>query len=505
MHCCSEGRARAGTAVQSLLASTAILLCLVPAVTAQTVRTNLAVTVRHAPNLNGNGRIEGSLQQLLGENVTFNGGFTMTGDLLVPGTPTLRLNGQPAVAGTVAGTGNTAPSGYQITLNGNCSLHCLRTRTTPVSLPTVPAPPRPAGARTVAINNAGQSMGDPATLRNLTLNGNAGQVAVPPGTYGNFTANGGSGFTLGVAGATQSAIYNLQNLSLNGNSRLDVIGPVLLTVANGFSANGLVGTTNRSAWLQIQIANSGFTLNGGCTVHGSVTAPAGTVAINGNSCLIGSVQSDRFTLNGGGRVVAGLAPNQAPVANAQNLSVAEENLLNLTLTGNDPEGAPLTFQVVAPPSHGGLSGTAPRLTYAPALNYNGPDRFQFVVNDGQTNSVPAFVVITVTPENDPPVANAAALVGDEDTPLAVTLTGSDVDGDALTFRVSIPPAHGRLSGVAPDLVYLPATNYFGSDSLTFAAYDGQEDSAAALVSITVRQVNHARPPSRHSRTAKASF
>jgi hypothetical protein len=48
--------------------------------TAPAQTTNLAVTVRHAPSLNGNGRIEGSLQQLLGENVTLNGAFTMTGD-----------------------------------------------------------------------------------------------------------------------------------------------------------------------------------------------------------------------------------------------------------------------------------------------------------------------------------------------------------------------------------------------------------------------------------------
>ena len=41
----------------------------------------LAVTVRHAPSLNGDGLIQGTLQQLLGENATLNGGFTMTGDL----------------------------------------------------------------------------------------------------------------------------------------------------------------------------------------------------------------------------------------------------------------------------------------------------------------------------------------------------------------------------------------------------------------------------------------
>jgi hypothetical protein len=155
--------------------------------------------------------------------------------LLVPGTPTLKVNGNPTFGGTIVGSGSTSPSGYQVTLNGNCSLHYLRTRITPVSLPTVSAPPQPTGTRSVTINTSNQSIGFPATLRNLTLNGNVGQFVIPPGTYGNFIANGGSGFTIGIAGATQPAIYNLQNLTLNGQTRLDVIGPVILTVANGFT------------------------------------------------------------------------------------------------------------------------------------------------------------------------------------------------------------------------------------------------------------------------------
>ena len=49
-----------------------------------------AEQARHEP-VPGAGRIEGSVQQLLGENVTLNGGFTISGDLLAPGTPALRL------------------------------------------------------------------------------------------------------------------------------------------------------------------------------------------------------------------------------------------------------------------------------------------------------------------------------------------------------------------------------------------------------------------------------
>ena len=47
------------------------------------------------------------------------------------------------------------------------------------------------------------------------------------------------------------------------------------------------------------------------------------------------------------------------------------------------------------------------------------------------------------------------------------------------------PAHGSLSGTAPNLTYTPAANYNGADSFTFKVNDGQADSAAATVSITV--------------------
>jgi len=47
--------------------------------------------VRHAPTLNGD--VEGSIHQLTAENATLNGGASITGDLFVPGLPTIRRNG----------------------------------------------------------------------------------------------------------------------------------------------------------------------------------------------------------------------------------------------------------------------------------------------------------------------------------------------------------------------------------------------------------------------------
>jgi len=183
--------------------------------------------------------------------------------------------------------------------------------------------------------------------------------------------------------------------------------------------------------------------------------------------------------------------NYAPSAPPQTLTTAEDTPLPITLTGTDPDGDALTYTVLTAPAHGTLSGSAPNVTYTPAPNYHGADAFTFRVNDGRFDSAPATINLTVTPLNDPPLANPQTLTTVEDTPLPIVLSGSDIENDALTYTVLQAPAHGTLSGSAPNLTYIPTTNYHGPDAFTFRVNDGALDSAAATVSITVTPVNDA--------------
>jgi rhamnogalacturonan endolyase len=265
-----------------------------------TLVVSAAVVVRHAPVLNG--RLDGSAQVLLPENATLNGGARVSGDLLVPGLPTVRLNGQPAYGGTIDGVGAEAPAGFTVTLNGGAALRHVARRTDAVALPAVPAPAPPAGNRDVFLNAPGQSPGDFATLRNLTLNGGAGAVTVPAGAYGAFVVNGGSALVLGVAGASEPSVYDLQALTLNGGAALRVAGPVVLNLASGVTVNGTAGDPASPAWLSLNLAAGGLSVNGSGAVHGSVTAPAGAVVVNGT--LRGRVAADRLTVNGAGTLIA---------------------------------------------------------------------------------------------------------------------------------------------------------------------------------------------------------
>ncbi len=263
-----------------------------------TLVVTVTALVRHAPALNGG--LEGSLQLLSPESFALNGGALVLGDILVPGLPKVQLNGRPTFGGTRDATGAATPTNYTVTLNGNSILGNLVRRVDAPALPAVAAPAAPTGTRSVTVNKAGDPVGAFATLRNLTLNGNAGTVAVPAGNYGNFTVNGSSGLILGVAGATEPAVYGFQQLTLNGNTQVRIVGPVVLKLAGALTLNADVGQEAHPEWLKVQIASGGLTLNGNSSLHGSVDAPNGTVTINGNATLQGRVTADRLTINGNG-------------------------------------------------------------------------------------------------------------------------------------------------------------------------------------------------------------
>ena len=183
--------------------------------------------------------------------------------------------------------------------------------------------------------------------------------------------------------------------------------------------------------------------------------------------------------------------NDAPVADDQSVAVTEDIAQAITLTASDQDLDGLTYSVVAGPSNGVLTGTAPNLTYTPNANYFGSDSFTFIANDGTVDSNTATITINVSNTNDAPVANAQSVGVTEDTPAAITLTASDADSDPLTYSIVSGPTNGVLSGTAPNLTYTPNGDYAGSDSFTFIANDGTVDSNTATITINVSNTNDA--------------
>jgi hypothetical protein len=203
----------------------------------------------------------------------------------------------------------------------------------------------------------------------------------------------------------------------------------------------------------------------------------------------------------------------------------------LMASGAETAAASLTFTITVPPAHGSLSGTAPNLTYTPTAGYVGPDTFQFKVTDrgapdncgvpgpacaAPLDSTPATVSITVVPVNTSPTATPQSVTTNQDTSKPITLAGTDTETAAanLTFAITTPPAHGSLSGAAPNVTYIPTAGYSGPDSSQFTVTDrGKPDgcgapsptcaaaltSTPATVGITVSPVN--TPPTANARAS----
>jgi len=183
------------------------------------------------------------------------------------------------------------------------------------------------------------------------------------------------------------------------------------------------------------------------------------------------------------------ASNDQPVAANQASSVSEDGSVVLTLSATDNDASSLTYSLLTNPSQGTLSGTGSTRTYTPDPNYNGQDSFTWKANDGTTDSNTATYTLTVTPENDAPVASSQTVTVVEDTPTSISLSATDIDGDSLTYEIVTSPANGTVTGTGAIRTYSPDTNYAGPDSFTFKANDGLLDSSVVTVDITVSVVS----------------
>jgi hypothetical protein len=199
----------------------------------------------------------------------------------------------------------------------------------------------------------------------------------------------------------------------------------------------------------------------------------------------------------------------APVAGDDGYSVKEQAVVgNVFLVVDapgvlandaDPDTDPITPVLVpgSGPAHGKINefNVDGSFVYEPFGGYTGTDSFQYVVNDGQTDSAPATVTITIYP-NTPAVANDDSYAVDQDIVLDVPASGilandTDTDGDALTVNGWSTPAHGDIvMNSDGSFTYTPDPGFSGQDGFGYSNFDGTSVSNIASVSITVNDVNY---------------
>lgn len=190
------------------------------------------------------------------------------------------------------------------------------------------------------------------------------------------------------------------------------------------------------------------------------------------------------------------AVNDNPIA-LNDTAFTDEDMpitsINVLTNDSDPEGALLN--ITSPTALNGSASviSGPAIDYTPNPDFFGTDTITYHINDGSGGTATGEVTVTVNAINDNPVALPDNVTVVEDTPtnIAVLTNDSDIEGNALTVDTPIAGNGTVTVNSGTTLDYTPASNFYGSDIISYQISDGQGGSAASQVNVTVSGVDDA--------------
>ncbi|NWL80572.1 hypothetical protein DM872_27345, partial [Pseudomonas taiwanensis] len=392
---------------------------------------------------------------------------------------------------------------------------------------------------TVAGLTGSFSAGDTATIANVgtfTL-GSTGDYTFTPAANWNgnvpqvtYVTNTGSNSTLNI---TVTPVDDASALITDTNTVSEdnpATGNVLdndsdvdntLTVAS-FTVAGITGNFN--AGQTATIANVGtFTL-------GSTGDYSFTPAANWN----GNVPQVTYVTNTGSNSTLNITVtpvNDAPQTIATSATGNEDTVIAVNLSGSDVDGTVASFKLTSIPANGtfysdaaatnpltlasviSATGNGAIIYFKPDANWNGTYTFQYAATDNESlaDATPATGTITVNSVNDAPETIVTSATGNEDTVIAVNLSGSDVDGTVASFKLTSLPANGTFysdaaatnpltlasviaaTGNGATIYFKPNADWSGTNTFQYSATDNSAlaDATPATGTITVNPVNDA--------------
>ncbi|NTS75633.1 tandem-95 repeat protein [Catenovulum sp. SM1970] len=203
--------------------------------------------------------------------------------------------------------------------------------------------------------------------------------------------------------------------------------------------------------------------------------------------------------------------NDDPVANNDSVTTDEDTAIDInvsTLLSNDTDtdGGTLTVTGVSSPSNGTVVLNNGVVTFTPAENFNGVASFDYSVSDGNGGVDTATVTVNVTAVNDQPATSEVSIGGTEDNLVAISLSGTDVDGSIASFKLTALSDKGTFysdsamttalttssvisaTADAATIYFMPNADYNGSANFQYVAVDneGLADStpATGVISLT---------------------
>jgi hypothetical protein len=158
----------------------------------------------------------------------------------------------------------------------------------------------------------------------------------------------------------------------------------------------------------------------------------------------------------------------------------------------------LSLVSVSTPDKGGTVSIASgekTLVYTPAPNFNGAEKFTYVVRDQSGVTGTATVTMNVQSVNDNPVAvnDVFDTVKSNQTDVFLNVLGNDTSGpdtsETLTVTSVGTPSQGGTVKIATGgngVLFTPKANFVGADTFTYTISDGKGGSATGNVTVNVQ-------------------
>ncbi|WP_283193223.1 tandem-95 repeat protein [Rhizobium sp. AN80A] len=459
--------------------------------------------------INGTGITAGRSVAITGGIVTLNANGTLTF------TPTANFNGSPSFTYTVSdGNGGSATA----TVSGTVT----PVNDIPVAVADSFTTPEDTAVTFDVLGNDSDVDGD--TLTVTAINGAniaaGGVVAVTGGTV-RLNANGTLTFTP-TANFNGSPSFTYTISDGNGGTATATVSGSVTPVNDAPVAVNDSFTTLEDTAVTFDVRGNDSDVDGDAlnvtAINGTAIVSGGSVAITGGSVRLNANGTLTFTSaanyngtpsftytisdgNGGtatATVNGTVTPvNDAPVASDTTVSVDEDGVISSTLpAATDVDGDAITYAAGSTtPAHGTVvvnpNGT---YSYTPSANFNGTDRFTYVVSDGKGGSNEYTVTVNVASVNDAPVGTPLpARSGADGAAVSFDVSGffSDADNDTLTYSSSGLPvglsinAAGVVTGTIDRQASVGGPTGNGVYTVTVSVSDGRGGTASQSFSFSV--------------------
>ncbi len=328
------------------------------------------------------------------------------------------------------------------------------------------------------------------------VDADAGAVEVTlTATHGTLTLPGTTGLAFVTGTGTADATMTFTGTVAAINAALDGLS---FQPANGFGGSASLGISvndqgnTGAGGAKTATASVAITVTGDSANQAPVNSVPGSQTVAEDASLtFSSANANAITISDPD---AGSSVVQVTLASTHGTLTLPGTTGLAFVTGTGTADATMTFTGTVAAINAALDG----LAYSPAADYNGPASLTITTDDrGNTGTGGALtdadtIAITVSPANDPPVANPDTPSTVEDTPVTIDVLANDGDGvdtgETLVVTAVTQPAHGTATFTTSGVTYTPEADYYGTDTFTYTISDGNGGTDTASVTVTVTAV-----------------